>query len=333
MKKHHTLLLLLCLAVSCNTQPPKENQPLYLGQPLPGNEPELFAPGIVNTGMPTRDITFSPDGKEVFVGVNIGNFSYSTILHCKYENGALSTPEVAFFAKDPNYSFLEPYFSPVGEKLFFVTNKGNTFTEASKFETDIWVTEKVNGKWNMPTKLDTTINSTSPEFFPSVAKNGNLYFTRETESEGECIFKSEFKDGKYQPAVKLPDEVNAGAGRFNATIAPDESFIIVPALGLKETFGSVDYYISFYDENKGWSNLLNMGGKINSHSRFEYSASFSPDGKYVFFMSARTDPSTKKKLTFPELKKMHNTPENGNSNIYWMKAGFIDELKTKAIYN
>jgi hypothetical protein len=35
----------------------------YLGQRLPGSGPELFAPGIVNTGLPTRDITIAPDGR------------------------------------------------------------------------------------------------------------------------------------------------------------------------------------------------------------------------------------------------------------------------------
>lgn len=282
--------------------------------------------------MPTRDITFSPDGTEVFFGVNIGDFSYSTILHSKLENGLWSEPEVASFSNGPGYSFLEPFLSADGNKLFFVSTQKNEFEIDNNFQTDIWVTEKVNGEWNTPYKLDTLINSKSQEYYPSLAENGNLYFTRKIPNKGEFIFKSEFENGECQGPVKLPAAVNGCAARFNATIARDESFIIVPTLGLKDTYGSVDYYISFFDEGKEWSNLINMGNKMNSHASLEYSTSFSPDGKYIFFMSARTKPTMKEKLTFSYLKKMHNSPENGNSNIYWMESAFIDELKKRCYF-
>ena len=40
----------------------------YLGQPLPGGEAALFAPGIVSTGMMDRDVSMSPDGREMYFG-------------------------------------------------------------------------------------------------------------------------------------------------------------------------------------------------------------------------------------------------------------------------
>ena len=332
MKKTYLIFILIFILNSCQNQKSKSSESLYFNQALPGDSPELFAPGIVNTGMPTRDITFSSDGKEAFFGINIGNFSYSTILHSKLEDKHWTSPEVIYFANDPRYSFLEPCFSPLDDKLFFVSNKENKFTNGKRAQSDIWVSEKQNGKWNMPYKLDTLINSGNPEYFPSVAKNGNLYFTREIPGEGEYIFKSEYVNGKYQMPEKLPETINAGRARFNATIAYDESFIIVPVIGLEESFGSVDYYISFWNSEKGWSKLINMGNKINTATGQQYAASFSPDGKYLFFMSTKTNPESKEKFTFSSLKEMHNSPENGNSNIYWIRADFINDLKQKAIY-
>ncbi|MBN1819834.1 MAG: PD40 domain-containing protein, partial [Prolixibacteraceae bacterium] len=283
-----------------------------------------------NTGMPTRDITFTPDGKEIYFCVNIGNSSYSTILYCKETEKGWTNPEVLDFATDPNYIYIEPFISPDGSKLFFVTNKGTDFTPENQFLTDIWVAERENGLWGEPSPLDTIINSKGSEFYPSVAENGNLYFTRE---EGrEFIFRAEWVNGKYSKAEKLPAQVNGGLARYNATIAKDESFITVPVFGLPDSKGATDYYVSFNDPEKGWSNLISLGEQVNSASRLEYSAGFSPDGKYFFFMTSKTFPESKKELTFNVLKEMHNEPENGNSNIYWMKAGFINELKTGAIY-
>ncbi len=52
----------------------------YLGQVLPDSIPTLFAPGVVSTGMFTRDMAISPDGKEIFFCVALGNYTYATIL-------------------------------------------------------------------------------------------------------------------------------------------------------------------------------------------------------------------------------------------------------------
>ncbi|HKI87868.1 MAG TPA: hypothetical protein VKA38_02500, partial [Draconibacterium sp.] len=326
------LIFLLILFSGCAGNQPKLKGP-YLGQSVPGTLPELFAPGIVNTGIPARDITITPNGKEIYFGLNIGNSSYATIFYCKETESGWTAPEVLPFADDPRFIFIEPCISPDGQKLFFVTNKGNDFTDANQFITDIWVAERENDFWGEPYKLDTIINTEESEFYPTVSENSNLYFTRENpKTQHGFIYKSEFRNGKYQTPAKLPEQINAGVARFNATIARDESFIIVPIFGMPDSFGSTDYYVCFFDNKKGWSNPLNLVDKISTQSRLEYSANFSPDGYYFFFMSAQTKPQEKEKFTYKKFQEMHNLPENGNSNIYWMKANFINDLKEKATF-
>ena len=327
------IFILIVIAFIGCCQSEKELRGPFLGQKLPGNSPELFAPGILNTGMATRDITFTPDGKEIIFGVNIGNSTYSTILICKETENGWTKPEVLSFAQNPEFVFLEPFISPDGQKLFFVSNKGNEFTENNKFITDIWVSERENNFWGEPFKLDTNINTANSEFFPTVSENGNLYFTREDNiSRQGFIYRSVYSDGKYQTPEKLPVQVNAGIARFNSTISKDESFIIVPLFGMPDSYGKTDYYISFSDKSKGWSNPLNLGETINKAGGNEFSSGFSPDGKYFFFMSTRFNKNKPDMLTFKNLVEMHNSPENGNSNIYWMKADFINDLKEKATF-
>jgi len=79
-----------------------------------------------------------------------------------------------------------------------------------------------------------------------------------------------------------------------------------------------------------WSQPLNMGPKINSANPKEWSASVSPDGKYLFFMSARMENNTLDQLSQQSLNRFHNSPQNGNSDIYWISSSVIDELKLQA---
>jgi hypothetical protein len=195
------------------------------------------------------------------------------------------------------------------------------------------VAERNDDFWGEPEKLDSTINTSDSEFFPTVAENGNLYFTRENPvTRKGYIYRSEFKNGTYQPPVKLPPQVNSGRARFNATIAKDERFIIIPVYGREDSFGATDYYISFLNKEKGWSEPVNLGAPINTYDRHEYSANFSPDGRFFFFMSARTNPSRKNHYTWKNFRALHNSPTNGNSSIYWMKSDFIEKLREKAIF-
>ena len=145
---------------------------------------------------------------------------------------------------------------------------------------------------------------------------------------------SEFKDGKYQKPEMLPKNINMGRARFNALISPDESFIIVPAFGMPDSFGATDYYIVFRNENDQWSKPINMGAFVNSVNGQEWSASLSPDGNFLFFMSAKIPENVQLpvKLSTITFEEMNNTCQNGNSDIYWIKTDFIKELKKMAEY-
>ena len=61
----------------------------------------------------------------------------------------------------------------------------------------------------------------------------------------------------------------------------------------------------------------------------EFSPYVSPDGKYLFFMAARTGPAEPlpATLTADYLRDIHAGPQNGGVNIYWIDAGFLEELR------
>ena len=86
----------------------------YLGQAMPGNQPTVFAPGIISTANQDICISFTPDGKEVYY--TVGGPPHSVILFMKETEDGWTKPQVAPFSG--KYSS-ECQLSPDGNKLYF----------------------------------------------------------------------------------------------------------------------------------------------------------------------------------------------------------------------
>jgi len=335
MKK---LLLICCLMISSAVNllsADKDFSPLtgpYLGQKPPGMIPELFAPGIVSSELNTRDVAITPDGKEIYFCVNLADFTFATILVTREVNGLWTRPEVMEQMENPGYWSIEPCISADGKKFFFMSNRPDKTKNETKGDPDIWVMDRIGDKWGEPYNLGMPVNTESAETYPSVTREGTLYFTRmDDKAKVEYIYRSHLLNGNYQEPEKLPVQVNSGRTQFNASIAPDESYIIVPVYGRKDSLGSIDYYIVFRNMDDSWSEPVNMGPVINTADGNEYSSSVSPDGKYLFFMSSRILPKEEwpEKLTAAILRSLHANLGNGNSSIYWISTQIIDELRPK----
>jgi Tol biopolymer transport system component len=335
MKRKLIYIGIFLIAIAC-TNNNTETFPVlrgdYLGQELPQDSAILFAPDIVSTGMVDRDIVFYPDGSEIYFCKNIKNFKFSTIFYTKQIKGVWMEPKVLEFATDPKYIYIEPHISPDGSKFYFASNKPHEGTEPETM--NIWVSDRTENRWGEPYLIGSPINTKTDQYFPSVTKTGTLYFTSEDSTNEEFIYRAKLVDGIYQEPEKLPLNVNGGRARFNALISPDENYIIVPTFGLPDSYGATDYYIVFRNENDEWSKPLNMGNQVNSNNGQEWSASISPDGKYLFFMSARVpEMELKGKITLDIYNELHNSPQNGLSDIYWVSTDFIEDLRLTASFD
>jgi hypothetical protein len=332
-----TVLLLAGLAVilgACAGPPAGDEFPLlsgpYLGQTPPGAEPELFAPGVIASGMPTRDVAITPDGKEFYYGVNLGRESVTTILYTREVDGRWTPPEVAPFAADPAVDTIEPAISPDGKRFFFVSNRGAGATPPADNNYDIWMMEREGDRWSEPVNVGPPVSTEAQEYFPSVTRDGTIYFCRAEPSGAHFFYRSQLENGRYVTAERLGPRVNAARTQFNAFIDPDERFYIICAFGLEDSVGSTDYYICYRDEQDRWTRPINLGPTINTESGAEFSPYVSPDGQYFFFMSTRVDRDgflTDGRLTYAGIRHMYHRPGNGNSDIYWVKADFIEALR------
>jgi len=320
--------------LSCSSEHPAlDRRGPYLGQEPPGKTPQLFAPGIVSTGMFTRDIAMTPDGGEIYFCVAVGSYTVTTILVTKLVDGRWTAPEVMPQMDRPGSMNLEPCVSPDGQSFFFFSDRPDTAAGEVKGEEDIWVMHREGDSWGEPRNLGPPVNSEDPEFFPSVTRDGTLYFTRgKRGGRIERIYRSRLVDGVYGEPEELPERVNCGTTRFNAFIAPDESYLIVPAVGREDSYGGVDYYVVFRDSADRWSEPVNLGPLVNTEGSQEYSPFVSRDGQYFFFMSARkpTPDQLPARLSYRSLLELRDHPENGLPSIYWKDAAFLDEMRAGA---
>lgn len=309
-------LLILCYLLCCQAMFAQTGN--LLNQPMPGIEPQLFAPRLVSDEFGNRDMAVSPTGDEIFYTLQTRGFS--AIIQVKKINGKWNEPETASFSG--MYNDLEPAFSADGNILYFVSSRPLDKSGKQK-DYDIWLVKKTNDGWGMPQNLGSPVNSAKDEYYPSVAKNGNMYFTRAVEGREEDIMLCRYSNGVYDTAVSLPDAINSDADEFNAFVDPDEQYIIYSVYGKKD-FGRGDLYISKKDKDGNWLPAQNLGDVVNTEGT-DYCPYITPDKQYFFFTSNKSNLKTpfEKRQSLQSLKDLLHSPLNGSDNIYWIKAAVI----------
>ena len=287
-----------------------------------GQEPALFAEGIISTPDDEFGITFTPDGKTCYFGKKSAstiNSSVLVICFSEFKSGQWSEPAIAPFSG--HYLDFNPSISPDGSKLFFISNRpvGNQ----RKFDTDIWMVEKSAMGWGEPVHLDSPVNSKGWELGCSMSSNGNLYFNSIRDDGNMDIYRAVFSNGKYNTPEKLGDAINTANSEADPFIAPDESYLLFSSDGRADVmrgagphYSRADIYISFQKDGK-WTTAKNLGPKVNSVAD-ESNPFVSADGKTLFFTSERNFVSLPmpKRLDYKTLEENLHSIKNGLGNIY-----------------
>jgi len=290
----------------------------YLGEVRPGGSPRLFGANRISDGMSNRDMAISPAGDELFYTIQSTNGRVSLILRLYFAGGKWIGPEVASFSGI--YEDLEPAFSISGDSLYFVSNR--PVGGGAQKDFDIWMVKRSRAGWGEPVRLDTVVNSSRDEFYPSVARNGNLYFTREIEGgKGkEDIVVSEWKNGRYQPPYSLSEAINSEKYEFNAFVDPDEQYLLFTAYGRPGGYGGGDLFLSCKDGKGQWKPAVCLDSTINS-TTIDFCPFVTVDKKYLFFTSGKMEQKTpfSQPLDFGKLKQLLEGPGNGLNDIYWIE--------------
>jgi len=175
------------------------------------------------------------------------------------------------------------------------------------------------------------VNGSENSTCPSLTKNGTIYISKRFKDDTEKLCRSELVNGAYRELEILPANVNALKYNFHGAVSSDESCLVRPLFGRKDSIGDGwNFYVSFRNSNGQWSDLVNLGKDVNS-VMCAGAASFSPEGNYFFFQArvpAKNILALERKQSLQELlEKEIRNPANGSADIYWIDAKIIKALK------
>jgi len=330
MKNLYSLFLIsiTILSIACNKSSNQSGfsnvKDDYLSTSRPNySKAELFANGLISTGMYERDLATTLDGNELYYSLFMGD--WNTIMMVKRVDRFWQEPVVADFARDTSFFFAEPCLSIDGSKIFFLSSKprGNETAKPGWSNQNIWFAQRQpDGNWGEAKPLPEQINEFD-EFYPSLTINGTLYFCRTNAKTGESkILRSQYTNGEYQMPITLPAPINEKGTIFNACIAPDDSYLIGCVTGRDSSdLNRATYMLFFHNSDDTWSNGIDLVKELNLPCPNAISISISPDGKYLFFAStAKTTffKSIRPNWNLSSLAKRRIVTGNGNSDIYWL---------------
>ena len=319
---HDAVRTIAMLALPCATLLHAAPAPYASAAPL--REPTLFAPGVVSTGDYESHPAFTPDGATLYFLKDSPGFHFWTIFVSHFADGRWSEPRLAPFSGQ--YRDADPFITADGQRFFFISDR--PVPGKAHRDLDIWTMQRDGGGWSAPRHLDAPVNSDGQEWYPTVAADGTLYFGSDRAGgKGHTdIWRARFVGGKYAEPENLGDAINSAREEYEPWIAPDQRYLLFMGDN-REGRGDSDIFIS-WNCNGAWTQAEALGAGVNSTGS-EYSPKISPDGRYFFWTSTRSDVAKLSQQPFDTdayLKRIH-APGNGLGDIYQMD---LDALKLRS---
>lgn len=310
MSQKTSLLLVLCLYAN-----------LAIAQVEPAFVELVNLPAV-------RDCAMDDTGTNVWFTVQSSSGERSYIASMHMRNGQWGEPELMPFSD--KWNDMEPFLSLDGLHLYFASNRPLHPDSTTAKDMDIWVIDRETERshWGAPRNLGLPINTPGGEFYPSVAANGNLYFTRKPDDPDrlEDLYMSSWTMDGYAVPELLGEEVNSPGYEYNAYVSPDESYLIFGAYNRPDGFGSGDLYISHRGDDGQWSTAKNLGPDVNS-SAMDYCPLIHASTGMLYFTSRRSQMGAEPISTYSEFLRTVQQYENGSSRLYRMPIGTLLQKK------
>ena len=255
----------------------------YFGQEPPGSIPLRFPPTSLlanNNWFWHGSPNFSPDLMEMYwvKYTHYSGYDRMEMAFVEVEDTQWTPIQVPAFA-NLNYDENNPFFSIMGDTLYFISQRPGGFI--------YYVTRTLTG-WSQPLPLNIPIPAnTGTGWQFSITKNRTVYLElwANNGTSPPDIYRSKYINGQYILPENIGTTINTDYNEFSPYIDPDERFIIFVS-NRPGGYGFHDLYISSKNQDETWNNPINLGPVINSDFE-EVSPYISPDGLYFFFTTEK----------------------------------------------
>jgi outer membrane protein OmpA-like peptidoglycan-associated protein len=228
--------------------------------------------GKINTVGHEATISISPDGKTILLykdDKGDGNIYYSELLN----DNEWSKPEKMPEPINSSYWETHACYSPDMNIIYFVSNRPGGFGGR-----DIWMTEKINGKWMEVENLGSTINTQYDEDSPYMLPDGyTLYFSSQGHDNmgGFDIFIStRTEDGFWTTPENMGYPVNTTEDDVFYIPTPDEKHAFYSSAKNYGMGGQDIYYMTIVKAKKKTIKLRGRVADANSFKALEANIEF-----------------------------------------------------------
>jgi hypothetical protein len=293
-------------------------------------EAQLFGEGVFSTSDYELPPTFDPDGNRAYFTISTPVYGRMRwIMESRRISTGWSAPAVAPFSG--TYDDADPYISPDGSQLFFLSKRPIAPGQPAKRDLDIWVMKRNGAGWGSPSHLGMRVNGPSDEHYVTATRDGTLIIAAvRADSRGlGDLYEVPLLNGEYGEPRNLGPTIN-GPDSHETTpwVSPDGRFIIFGARGRSDSYGDIDLYVTVRDSAGGqWGKPVNLGPHINSRAT-DYCPLVSPDGKYLYFSSTRSfyDDGMPRTLNAQAIHQQLHSTLNGLGDTYRIQMTEVERV-------
>lgn len=138
----------------------------------------------------------------------------------------------------------------------------NVFEDNKPYE-DIFTSKKTADGWARATNIGPVVNTPYHNSNLALSKDGNTLFIYNDDNGGDIYYSERGANGQWGQPVPLPGIINSSFNEKSISISTDERTLYF-ASDRPGGFGGIDIYRAVLDSRGQWSDVRNLGPKINT---------------------------------------------------------------------
>ncbi len=176
------------------------------------------------------------------------------------------------------------------ESVMMFTSRRNTTTGGgiaeglNEYYEDIYITNKVGGKWTTPANMGENVNSNEHDATVAVAPDAQSMIIYKDDKGDGNLYETKLVGSTWSKPVKMNKYINSKNHESSASYSNDAKTLYFVS-NKPGGFGEHDIYFTKWDPiKKDWGEAVNVGPTINTKHN-EESVVIHPDGKTLYFSS------------------------------------------------
>jgi hypothetical protein len=239
---------------------------------------------VPEASSPLNDYNLSEAGRTRVFARSEAEFRNARIFVAERNGRGWSEPRPIAFSV-PRFSDSDPWLTPDGRTLYFISNRPAPGRAEDRRDYDIWRSVRSGDDWSAPEHLGPEVNSAGQELGPELHR-GILYFSsaRRSGLGGLDIYAARGAGSGFEQAALLGGPLNGAASESDFTLSRDGRTALFWRSG---EGGSGLLHVARLGAS-GWSEPAPLPAEIN-RGLFNFTPSFSRDGRSITYASTGAD--------------------------------------------